>query len=59
MRNKLLIGLSLVGILAGTASAYFFSLTKPPLSPVFNPAGRSRVAEHFVSVGSSRSESWP
>jgi HlyD family secretion protein len=38
MRNKLLFALSVFGILAGTAAAYFFSLTKSPLSPVFNPA---------------------
>jgi HlyD family secretion protein len=38
MKNKLLFVLSLIGILAGTAAAYFFSLTKPPLPPVFDPA---------------------
>lgn len=38
MKNKILFVLSLVGILAGTATAYYFTLTKPPLPPVFNPA---------------------
>lgn len=38
MRNKLLFAFSFIGILAGTAAAYFFSLTTPPLAPVFNPA---------------------
>jgi len=37
MRNKVLFALSFIGILAGTAAAYFFSLTTPPLTPVFNP----------------------
>jgi HlyD family secretion protein len=37
MNNKLLFVLSFIGILAGTAAAYFFSITTPPLSPVFNP----------------------
>ncbi len=37
MSNKLLFVLSFIGILAGTAAAYFFSITTPPLSPVFNP----------------------
>lgn len=38
MKNKLLFVLSLAGILAGTATAYFFSMKKPPLAPVFDPA---------------------
>ncbi|MFZ0736469.1 MAG: biotin/lipoyl-binding protein [Candidatus Acidiferrales bacterium] len=38
MKNKILFVLSLIGILAGTATAYYFTLTKPPLPPVFNPA---------------------
>lgn len=38
MKNKLIFTLSLVGILAGTATAYFFSMKKPVLAPVFEPA---------------------
>lgn len=38
MKNKLIFAISLGGILAGTASAYYFSLKKPPLPPVFDPA---------------------
>jgi HlyD family secretion protein len=38
MKNKILIALSFVGILAGTATAYFFSLQQTPPPPVFNPA---------------------
>lgn len=44
MRNKILFVLSFVGILAGSSAAYFFSLTKPALSPVFNP-----VSDPYVS----------
>ncbi|MFZ0415031.1 MAG: biotin/lipoyl-binding protein [Candidatus Acidiferrales bacterium] len=43
MRNKLLFALSLLGILAGTAAA-FFGITKPPLAPVFNPASDPYVS---------------
>ncbi len=38
MKNKILIVLSLAGILAGTAAAYFFSIQQAPPPPVFNPA---------------------
>ena len=38
MKNKLIFALSLIGILAGTSTAYFFSLQKAPLPPVFDPA---------------------
>jgi len=38
MKNKLIFTLSLVGILAGTATAYFFGIKKPALAPVFEPA---------------------
>lgn len=44
MRNKILFALSFIGILAGTAAAYFFAITKPALSPVFNP-----VSDPYVS----------
>ena len=44
MRNKLLFALSLLGILAGTAAAFFFGITKPPLAPVFNPASDPYVS---------------
>ncbi|MGA9801527.1 MAG: biotin/lipoyl-binding protein [Terriglobales bacterium] len=37
MKNKLIFILSIIGILAGTATAYFFSLQKPPLPPAFEP----------------------
>lgn len=37
MKNKLLYALSLVGLLAGSAAAYYFGITKPALPPVFNP----------------------
>jgi len=37
MKNRLLFMLSFIGILAGIAAAYVFSLAKPPLSPVFGP----------------------
>lgn len=37
MKNKLLFALSFIGILAGIAAAYFFSITKPALPPAFNP----------------------
>jgi HlyD family secretion protein len=48
MKNKLLFVLSLVGILAGTATAYFFSLTKPPLPPVFDPASNPYVSAIYA-----------
>jgi HlyD family secretion protein len=38
MRNRLLFGLSLTGIVAGIVAAYLFSLTKPALPAVFSPA---------------------
>jgi HlyD family secretion protein len=38
MRNKLLFALSLAGILAGTATAYYFNIKKSPLPAVFSPA---------------------
>ncbi len=44
MRNKLLFTLSFIGILAGTAAAYFFNLTTLPLSPVLNPASDPYVS---------------
>ncbi len=44
MKNKLLFSFSLIGILAGSAAAYFFSTTKPPLAPVFKPASDPYVS---------------
>jgi HlyD family secretion protein len=44
MKNKVILALSLVGILAGTATAYFFSIQKPPLPPVFNPVSNPYVS---------------
>lgn len=38
MRNKIIFAIALMGILAGTATAYFFSLKKPTPPPVFSPA---------------------
>ncbi|HTT23344.1 MAG TPA: biotin/lipoyl-binding protein [Candidatus Sulfotelmatobacter sp.] len=38
MKNKIIFALSLLGLLAGTATAYFFTITKQPLPPVFSPA---------------------
>ena len=38
MKNKIIVTISLIGILAGTATAYFFNLKRPPLPPVFEPA---------------------
>jgi HlyD family secretion protein len=43
VKNKILFALSFLGILAGSAAAYFFSITKPALPPVFNP-----VSDPFV-----------
>ena len=37
-RNTLIFAIAFVGILAGTATAYIFSIKKPPLPPVFDPA---------------------
>jgi HlyD family secretion protein len=37
VRNKLIFGFALLGILAGNVAAYWFSLTKPPLPPAFSP----------------------
>ena len=38
MRNKLLIALAVIGILAGFVSAYIFGIKQKPQPPVFNPA---------------------
>lgn len=38
MRNKLLIALAIIGILAGLVSAYIFSIKQKPQPPAFNPA---------------------
>lgn len=44
MKNKVLFMLSFIGILAGSAAAYYFSIKKLPLSPVFSP-----VSDPYVS----------
>lgn len=44
MRNKILFALSFLGILAGSAAAYYFSLSKPALTPVFSPASDPYVS---------------
>ena len=38
MKNKLLFTIAAIGILAGVATAYVFSIKKPPLPPAFEPA---------------------
>ncbi len=38
MRNKLLVTLAIIGILAGFASAYVFGIKTKPLPPAFTPA---------------------
>ena len=37
MKNKILFGLAIAGILAGITAAYLFAVTTPPLPPVFQP----------------------
>jgi len=44
VKNRLLFALSFAGILAGSAAAFYFSITKPALPPVFNP-----VSDPYVS----------
>ena len=44
MKNKVLFVLSFVGILAGSAAAYYFSITRPALPPVFSPASDPYVS---------------
>jgi HlyD family secretion protein len=44
MRNKLLITIALAGIVASGVAAYLFSITRPPLPPVFQP-----VPDPYVS----------
>ena len=44
MKNKLLFALSVVGILAGAAAAYYFGITKAALPPVFAP-----ISDPYVS----------
>jgi len=44
MKNKVLFVLSVVGILAGSAAAYYFSITRPALPPVFSPASDPYVS---------------
>lgn len=48
MKNKLLLTLSLLGILAGTATGYFFSIKKQPLPPAFNPASNPYVSAIYA-----------
>lgn len=60
MKNKLLYALSFVGLLAGSAAAYYFGITKPALPPVFNPASDPYVsgiyAEGIVESAQSSGE---
>jgi len=44
MKNRWLFAVSFAGILAGGAAAYYFSITKPALPPVFHP-----VSDPYVS----------
>jgi HlyD family secretion protein len=44
MKNKVLFVLSFIGILAGSAAAYYFSITRPALPPVFSPASDPYVS---------------
>jgi HlyD family secretion protein len=60
MKNRWLFALSFVGILAGCAAAYFFSVKKAPLSPVYDPASNPYVsgiyAEGIVESAQSSGE---
>jgi HlyD family secretion protein len=38
VRNRLLVSLAIIGILAGLVSAYVHGIQKPPMPPVFTPA---------------------
>ena len=38
MKNRLIFAISLLGIMAGMATAYFFGIKKPSLPPAFDPA---------------------
>jgi len=44
VKNKLLFAVSFSGILAGCVAAYLFSITKPPLPPVFDPPSNPYVS---------------
>ena len=48
MKNKLIFAVSLLGILAGIITAYFFSIKKPPLPPVFDPAANPYVSAIYA-----------
>ena len=37
MRNKIIVGLSVLGVLAGLVSAYVFGIERLPQPPVFKP----------------------
>ena len=39
MRNRIIFALAVIGIAAGTVTAYFSGKTAPPLPPAFSPAG--------------------
>jgi HlyD family secretion protein len=60
MRNKIILAISLIGILAGMGTAIYFGIGKPPLppafSPVSNPYGSGIYAEGIVESAQSSGE---
>jgi multidrug efflux pump subunit AcrA (membrane-fusion protein) len=60
MKHKIIFAISLAGILAGAATAIFFSIKKPPLpaafSPASNPYGSNIYAEGIVESAQSSGE---
>ena len=60
MRNKIIFAISLIGILAGMATAIFFGIKKPPLAPAFspvsNPYGSGIYAEGIVESAQTSGE---
>ena len=60
MRNKIILAISLIGILAGMGTAIYFGIRKPPLppafSPVSNPYGSGIYAEGIVESAQSSGE---
>ena len=60
MKHKLIFGISLAGILAGAATAVFFSIKTPALPPAFSPAsnpyGNGIYAEGIVESAQSSGE---
>jgi len=43
MRNKILLALSIIGIIGGLVSAYIYGIERKPLPPAFNPASNPYV----------------